>query len=82
MGRFKKVTSGAAGAAAPPADAAPTVTDLSLLTTMSPLPLGGMTTIGRVTFLFGNTEGALTHPAEGSFVVVGKGWASRLSETA
>jgi len=60
MGRFKKVTSAAAGgAAAAPGSAPPTVTDLAVLTTVSPLQLGGVTTVGRVTFVFGSTDGAL-----------------------
>ena len=71
MGRFKKVTSGAAGgASAGPATPAPAVTDLAVLMSMSPLPLGGVTTVGRISYVFGWTHGYLDL-SSGEFSSVG-----------
>lgn len=54
MVRFNKVKQTTSSSASTPA-AAPPVQDLGVLTTMSPLPLGGVSTVGRVIYIFGSS---------------------------
>lgn len=77
MVRFKKTSAAAPVASSP--SAAPARMDLGTLMTVKPMPLSAVSTMGRVTYIFGFTEGSSERQLEGwgciCWVFVGRrGW--------